>query len=205
MKSKLSPSTRRLKQVLTPLGKSEERRAITAALEFYRSQSDQASGRIRVLGAELRINKPSARNALPRREVGVVIVDYDRRQTLELILNSRGQVQRCNPLSYQPTVHKDEIREARQIAENDPAAAVLVRQRGISVDVFAPGQVSTGSNRVIGLRYLISRDKTAVTILATAAVDLSESKLLNFEAANSGTNKSRAERTRKGAAYGSLR
>ena len=94
MKSKLSASTRRLKQVLAPLGKAEERRAITAAREYYRSHADQAGSRIRVLGAEVRINKPSGRNALPRREVGVVIVDYDRRQNLDLILNSRGQVQR---------------------------------------------------------------------------------------------------------------
>ncbi|RDJ93335.1 hypothetical protein B4Q13_22595, partial [Lacticaseibacillus rhamnosus] len=59
----------------------------------------ELSDRYRVLGADLRIDKPSDLKKSPLRMVGVVIVDYSKRRNYEVLVAASGKAVRVVDLS----------------------------------------------------------------------------------------------------------
>ncbi len=74
-KSNMSSLTRRLQRVLRPVSKREERLAIKAATARLLSENPGEDVRFRVIGAELRIEKPAKRSAVPPRLIQVFMID----------------------------------------------------------------------------------------------------------------------------------
>jgi hypothetical protein len=174
----MSQSTRQLARVILPLKPKEARAAINAARARV---SDDLSDHYRILGAELRIDKPSDPAKTPARTVGVLIVDYGNRRNLEVLVDGGGKVSRIIDLQgAQPAFTKDEIEEARGIAEQDSRVERFARMKGSFVSEFGPRRTADNARR-IGLRYA-RVDKGHVTkVVAHAVVDMSVQKLVTFE------------------------
>jgi hypothetical protein len=177
MKSEMSQLTRELASVIAPLRAKEERAAIDAAKAHV---AKDLSDHYRILGAELRIDKPSAGGKV-QRTLGVLILDYGNRRNLEVLLDTTGKVVRTVDLrGAQPAYSREEIEEAREIAEQDSRLARFAKMKGSFVSEFGPERTADNSRR-IGLRYA-RVDKVRVSgVLAHAVVDLSVRKLVHFE------------------------
>ena len=180
MKSNMSVLTRKLMTILRPLGASEERRSIQAALKYFQAETeDFAETRFRVLGAQLRPDKPPKRGEVPERLIQVLLLDYTHKRNLEFAVNAKGKVVRSGDLGFQPAFHTEEVSEAREIAEADERLARIAKKRSAFVDAYAPGRGEDKESRLIGLRYLLpSRD--GVSLLASAVVNLNERRLIDL-------------------------
>jgi hypothetical protein len=183
MRSTKSEATRRLGSVIAPLSSAEKQRAIAAVAAYILADAG-ADARFRVLGAELRIDKPANPDELPIRLIQVLAVEYDRRRNLDFTVTTRGKiVQVADSPSIQPTFHNDEIREARDIAERNEQVASVVQVQGAFASPFVPIRDAEQHNRLIGLHYAAVRRNLPAQFLGTAVVDLSERRLVSFEAA----------------------
>lgn len=173
MASYMSDRTRQYEQLLAPLGEDEERRAVSAAVDWTTAQAGGARDlRYRVLGAALRIEKPRRREEVPPRWIQVLIADYTHRRNLQVTIDDAGAVVEGGELAgLQPAFHRDEVREARQIAERDPRVARWARVERAFAGAFAPG-VDRENRRLVGLRYLAAEDEGQATPLGTVVVDL---------------------------------
>src|SRR5437870_3615817 len=121
MKSNMSDLTKRLQKVITPLSKTEERQAIKSVTSYIKQQYPPGSEpHFRVFPPALSIEKPPRREAVPKRLIRLLVVDYGNRRNFDFLLDPGGKVVRVEPYQgLQPNFHDDEIREARQIAERD--------------------------------------------------------------------------------------
>ena len=135
----------------------------------------------RILGAELRIDKPAQPGKLPDRMVAVVIVDYGGKRHLHVLVNASGAVAKVEDLTgSQPPFSTDEIAEARAIAEQDSRVARHLGREGLFVSDFGPAPAPDYARRV-GLRYVVLNQGRIIGSLALAIVDLSARKLVEFE------------------------
>lgn len=175
----MSKATARLRSAVAPLSTREERRAIEAARAHL---SKELSPRYRVFGADLRIDKPAGPATTPKRTIAVLILDYEKRRTLEAIVNVAGKVFRVLDLQgFQPAFLDDEVKEARAIAARDERVARIRKQRGSFVTAFAPDQDHSPRRRQVGLRYAAPDARVGIRLLAEAAVDLIDRRLVHFE------------------------
>lgn len=175
----MSKATVRLRGAIAPLSTREERRAIEAATAHL---SKKLSRRYRVFGAELRIDKPADPATTPKRTIAVLILDYEKPRTLEAIVNAAGKVLRVLDLQgFQPAFLDDEVKEARAIAARDDQVARIGKLRGSFVSAFAPDQDHSPRRRQVGLRYAAPDARVGIRLLAEAAVDLVDRRLVHFE------------------------
>jgi hypothetical protein len=178
MKPEMSKLTRDLAKVILPLKPKEERAAINAAKVHV---AKELSEHYRILGAELRINKPSDPAKAPPRMVGVLIVDYGNRRNFEVLVNGSGKVVEVIDLrGAQPAYTREEIGEARAIAEQDDRVSRFAKMKGSFVSEFGPERTGDNSRR-IGLRYAQILKGRVSDVLVHAVVDLSARKLAHFE------------------------
>ncbi len=178
MKQEMSKLTRDLAEVILPLKPREERAAIDAAKVRVGSE---LSDHYRILGAELRIDKPSDPTKAPPRMIGVLIVDYGNRRNFEVLVDGNSKVVRVIDLhGAQPAYTREEIEEARVIAEQDNRVGRFAKLKGSFVSEFGPERTGDNSRR-IGLRYARVLKGRLSSVLARAVVDLSGRKLVDFE------------------------
>lgn len=176
--SKMSKLTRGLASVIAPLKKKEEYAAIDAAKVHL---GTELSDHFRIFGAELRIDKPPEPGKAPVRMVGVLVVDYGNRRNLEVLVDIGGKVVNVDDLrGKQPAYMREEIEEARGIAEQDSRVARFAKMKGLFVSEFGPERASDDGRR-IGLRYAVVYKRRAGRVLAHAIVDLSTRKLVHFD------------------------
>jgi hypothetical protein len=185
MTSPMSNLTASMRRVLAPLGAREERAAIRSAVEHFRN-TQQRTGelRYRVLGAELRIEKPQLRESVPPRLVDVLIVDYGGKQILRLTVDRNKEIVESEALTFHPAFHRDELKEARRIAERAETFPRTVRGRRFLVMTFVPE--GPPGHRRVGLHYLLRGDDAVPTPVAIAIVDLSEASLVSVEEVSHG-------------------
>src|SRR5712692_3008599 len=113
--SDMSEATRALLPLLDPLSAAEEKRAVEAATQRLRQELSQ---RFRVVQTAVRIPKPKDPGGKSRRTIAVLIVDYEKRKTLEVTTGQDGAVEQVEDLGgYQPPFVAEEMKEAREIAE----------------------------------------------------------------------------------------
>ena len=184
MKSDMSRLTRRLEQALAPLEPAEEHQAIEAALAYVRRAAGEQAPRLRALGAELRIEKPTEPQAVLPRLVRVLVADYAGRRILDVTVDRRGKVTQSTELpGFQPPFHPEEMSEASEIARRDERVARLARRRGVFISTFVPPPEEAPGTRLVGLRYVSSRAAQPAQLLASVVVDLAELQLVAFQAA----------------------
>ena len=177
MPSEMSKLTMALGAAIRPITDTEERAAMEAALRYL---SNELSQRHRVYGIELRIPKIEQAAATPR-HFPVVIGDYDKRRTLEVVVDSAGKlVSKTDLTGFQPPIVNDEVAEARKIAEIQPIIAALAKATGGFVQAFGPHAEAAPGRRLVGLRYG-AMDATGPRALAEVEVDLARQKLIRFE------------------------
>jgi Cu2+-containing amine oxidase len=179
MHSEMSPATKALLKVISPLTAKEERNATAAAVKHL---AGELSERYQVFPAELRIEKPSRSNTAPKRAIAVLIFDYEKRYTTDVLMDTLGKmIQKTDLTGFQPAFLSKELQEARQIAEKDERVARAIRVRGAFASAFGPHSHGKPGARLVGLRYATVDRKQNVHLLGEAVVDLSEQKLVNFE------------------------
>jgi hypothetical protein len=177
MPSEMSKLTLALGDAIRPITDTEERAATDAALKVL---SKELSQRRRVYGVELRIPK-TEQTATPHRYFSVVIADYDKRRTWEVVVDSAGKlVSKTDLTGFQPPIVSDEVAEARKIAETQPIIAALAKAPGGFVQAFGPHAEDAPERRLVGLRYG-AIDAAGPRALAEVEVDLSRQKLIRFE------------------------
>ena len=170
----------KLRETLAPLGKREQQRAIAAARSQLESGLEvSAVERLRVLGVELVVRKPS-RGTIPVRLVDVVIRDEVRERNVSVLVGANERVMAVEELEFQPDLQPDEIDEAREIAERDPRVSAVARRRGAFVSVFVPAGHAAKA-RLVGLRYAAPERRQTVAHIASVVVDLSAGELVSFE------------------------
>jgi len=186
MKSNMSQFTRSLKRLLAPLKKQEERRSVQFVLSHLRADLESAAKpRFRVLGVEVRIEKPQTPKAAPRRLIRVLVADYGNKRHLDVLVDHAGNiVQAENYRGFQPAFHNDEIRDASEIALSDSRLASLRKRRDYFVTTFVPEKIRPGGSRKIGLRFILARKRQGVGVLAEVTVDLCKQKIIGFDTAN---------------------
>jgi hypothetical protein len=178
MSSAMSDLTKKLRPVIAPLKKKEERTAIEAATAYL---SKELSDHYRILGAELRIDKPPDAGKIPDRMIGVVLADYGKRRNLEVLVDARGKVAKVIDLKgAQPAYNSEEIADARAIAEQDSRVAYHAGEKGSFTSEFGPERAGDNARR-IGLRYAVAEKGRIVGGPAHAIVDLSARKLVHFD------------------------
>ena len=175
----ISTATKALLKVIKPLTAKEERDAAAAAV---RHMSGEMSERYQVFPAELRIPKPSTPNSAPKRTIAVLILDYEKRRTTEVLVDPSGKLdQKTDLTGFQPVFLPVEIQQARKIADADERVYRITRVRGVFASAFGPHATGQRGARVIGLRYAtVDRNRNA-RLLGEAVVDLSEQKLVRFD------------------------
>jgi hypothetical protein len=178
MASAMSDLTKKLARVIVPLKKKEEQAAINAARAYLASQ---LSDHHRILGADLRINKPSDPGKTPQRMLGVLVLDYGHKRNLEVMVDSKGKVVEVIELhGAQPAFTNDEIKEARKIAEQDRSVNRLAKMKNSFVSEFGPERTPDHARR-IGLRYAIAQKGRPSRVIGHAIVDLSARRLVEFK------------------------
>jgi Cu2+-containing amine oxidase len=180
--SEMSAATKALLKVIKPLTAKEERNATAAAVKHLAGELSQ---RYQVFPADLRIEKPSRPNSAPKRAIAVLIFDYEKRHTMEVLVDTLGKlVEKKDLTGFQPVFLAKELEEARQIAEKDERVARAIRVRGAFASAFGPHTNGKPGARLIGLRYATVDRKENGRLLGEAVVDLSEQRLLHFEGTN---------------------
>lgn len=190
MKSNMSDQTKQLKKIVVPLSKKEEQQVIKSVVAHMRQEYQKAlsetAPRFRILGLDRRIEKLQDRQSVPQRLIHVLVSDYTNRHNLVFVLNSNAEIIKTENYSgLQPAFHKEEIKEARTIAErgNDRVGR-LVKTRGTFVSTFTPDSNNSSGmkSRVIGLRYT-SYNKASSTFqsVARVLVDLFDQKIISAE------------------------
>ena len=182
----MSTATKALLEVIKPLSAKEERTATAAAVKHL---SAELSERYQVFPAELRIPKPARPNSASQRMIAVLIVDYEKRRTTEVVVDTLGKlIEKTDLTGFQPMFLVTEIQEARKIAEENEQVARAIKVRGAFASAFGPNIYGKPGARLIGLRYATVDRKQNVRLLGEAVVDLSEQKLVHFEATSQEEN-----------------
>ena len=169
--------TRKIANVLRPLGRAEATRAVKAAVSYLRPELVRdGTSRFRVLGAELALTRPKGRDGIPKRQVEVMVIDYLNRRHVRVVIEQE-QVVQAHALDHQPAVSDDEISEAAELAAAVPELRRVARQRTVFLSPYAPGGAGAGERRV-GLHYVSTGRDGRATIVAAAEVDLNEQRVL---------------------------
>ena len=175
----MSEQTKRLKDLIKPLASREERAAIDAATDHLRGE---LSDRYRFFPADVRVEKPRRSGAAVERAVALLLVDYEGRRTVEVLVNGKGQVSRVTDLTgFQPGFLSEEVKEARALAERDERVARARKVRGAFVSAFGPEPSREAGARLVGLRYAVVDAKGRGRLLGEAVVDLSAQRLARFD------------------------
>src|SRR2546426_1347486 len=122
MKSHMSELTKRLQKVIAPLNKVQERQVLKSVNSYMNEEYTRKAAAIhfRILGAELSIDKPPQQGPISQRLIRVLVADYGNRLILEFLLDPKAKILKVENYSgLQPAFHKDEIKEARTIAQRD--------------------------------------------------------------------------------------
>ena len=182
MRSPLSPQTRRDRSVVAALTDQEARDAITAAVHHVTSKRPNSpEQRVRVLGAELLIEKPERPTQSPERRIQVLIVDYTGKQILRVLIAPPDQIVRVEHVRGQVAFHRDEVTEARAIAEGDDRLARVIQHPGLFVSATAPAIQVPDGTRVIALRYVTAQPEQRYHLLASAVVDLNAQAIIHLD------------------------
>jgi Cu2+-containing amine oxidase len=177
--AEMSTATKALLKVIKPLSAKEERTATASAVKHL---TGELSERYQVFPAELRIPKPPRPNSDSKRMIAVLILDYEKRRTVEVLVDTLGKlVQKTELTGFQPVFLAKEIQDARKIAEEDEQVARAIKVRGAFASAFGPHSYGLLGARLIGLRYATVDRKQNARLLGEAVVDLSEQKLVHFE------------------------
>jgi hypothetical protein len=187
VRSSMAPETRRLKRVIAPLTRREEKAAAEAVFSQLQNGRRSPSRPPRLLGVELRIDKPARPGALPSRLYRVVIADYASRRVLDVAVDHRFRViEETHYRGVQPAYTAEEIAEARDLAERDDRVARAIARRRFFVEAFSPPASDRRGSRAIGLRYVLSRRDRGIIELAEAVVDLHALAIIAIAARQSG-------------------
>jgi hypothetical protein len=108
--SNMSVLTRKLKSVLRPLSRAEERRAIQTALQYYQSETSDASERASRRQGRLRLTTTDVEPF--RRSSFRCCLDCTHKRNLNFSVDAKGKVVRSGDLGFQP-FSCQEVREAR--------------------------------------------------------------------------------------------
>src|SRR5262249_22323022 len=175
----MSEATRALLPLLDPLSPADEQRAIETAQHHLRNELSQ---RYRVFPPLVRISKPKNPGDKSHRTIAVLIVDYDKRKTLEVTVGSDGAVERLDDLGGDEAPFLlDPIKEAREIAERTFGLGPLSQRAGIFVQPFVAERPQVQGVRRVGLRYRAPEADGTVGVLLEAVVNLSDRRLVRFE------------------------
>lgn len=178
-----SELTRKHEAVIAPLSQEEEAQAITAVTRYLDDEDSDETGRRRILGVEMLVEKSQRQGHIPLRKIHVVVADYRRGRIRDLLIDGAGDITTIeHPHGFRPPFSPHEIEEAREIAEDDNHVAALAKAPGAFVSVFGPDEPVDSGTRLIGLRYVATQRSGAVTLLASVIVDLVGRRLLSFEA-----------------------
>jgi hypothetical protein len=180
----MSEQTKALGNVIKTLTAKEERAAIEAARSHL---GRELSARYRIFPAELRIEKPRSPRTIPARAVSLLVLDYERRRTLEVLVDAESKVSGVtDQTGFQPAFLPEEVDEARKIAERDERVAKVSKARGTFASAFGPHPTEERGARLVGLRYAVVDAKRRVRLLGEAVVDLSRRTLVSFAAEQEG-------------------
>jgi hypothetical protein len=178
--SPISPLTKRLAEVIVPLSRDEERRAIEAALASVTGE------RLHVYGAELRIDK--RRSSVPARQITVLLADLAGYLPYEVVVDAGGEVIEANEQpDLVPPFSETEVGDGLALARSVPEVVELGERWGVSPAVFYPtghdhDEPGASRRRRVGFRFLDSSDETAVKPIASIVVDLTRGEVesVNF-------------------------
>src|SRR5215212_4365819 len=161
MNKYMSALTKRMRKIIAPLSKQEERDIINSVNAHMQEQFKNKTGlRFRVLETLLKIDKPEKRGTLPQRLIRVLVADYNNKKNLEFVLDTHGKIVKLEEYrGLQPAFHKDEVKEARAIAEREDRIAHVAKRRGYFVSEFSPHIDFYNKSRIIGLSYISMRKK----------------------------------------------
>jgi hypothetical protein len=164
-------------------------RTIAAVLADPRVRERLQQARYRVLGADLREEKPTRRGASERRLAEVGLYDYDRNVLLVAIVDLRaGAVERIDEWpGRQPPPTDEEVAEATELLLASEQFASLRRREGVQVVALLARASSADGHRRYGHRVFMLTVWTPgdqPTRLAEAAVDLSTRTLVPVDEAD---------------------
>jgi hypothetical protein len=172
-----SAETRRIEEVIAPLLDDEESSARSAAAEYLADRAE----RFRILGVEVRVDKPDDPQRVPQRQVRVLVIDYSNRITRDVMVDPAGVVVEARNLGgYQPVFLAEEVEEARAVAEADERVARAASLPGLFVSTFAAERPAGETGRAIGLRYA-TVDDGAARVLAHVTVNLCDGEITGLE------------------------
>jgi hypothetical protein len=176
MTIEMSRLTRRLVDTAAPLAPDEQQRAIAAAIAHL-------GGDLSVYGAEVRIDKPTQRNAKSHRRIAVRLGDPGANTVHEILVDTAGTV--VGAARHEGVVvpfTATEIDRAIAIAESDPAVAHLARRKGVMRAPFYPSAHAHNRHkppggRRVGFHFLSAANPRRVHPLLSVVVDLSDAQI----------------------------
>src|SRR5215217_766230 len=129
----MSPLSEAMADVIRPLGRDEERRAVEVALGRV------PAGRPRVYGVELRIEK--RRGRVPDRWVSVLLADLDDYVPREVVVDADGEVVTIEDRAdVVPPYTAEEIGDATAIARGESEVGDLVNRWAVKTAVSYPSE-----------------------------------------------------------------
>jgi hypothetical protein len=170
MHSEMSELTRAVEATIVPLTDDEAERAIEVARKHL---TGELSEHYRFLGAELLIEKSPEPGISPRRTVAVLAIDYQRRRTLQAVVDVAAEVLRVLDLGgFQPAFAAEEVREALEIAAGDERVGLITGRGEVATSTFMPGSQEEPRPRLIGLHLVATHQGHGERLLADVVVDL---------------------------------
>lgn len=172
-------SARALREIIERL----KSRTVEAVLKDPQVRQRLHGMRHRVVGADMKEDKPSGRATTARRLGEIGVYDYDRDTLVVPIVDLRsGHVVTIEERrGIQPPLTADELEEAKKIALSDPACQPIKRYRGLDVVAFPARAAFTETHPAYGHRcfalYFWTRG-TRPKRLAAVMVDLSAQRLV---------------------------
>jgi hypothetical protein len=181
--SPISPLTKRLAEVIVPLSRDEERRAIEAALASVTGE------RLHVYGAELRIDKRRA--SVPARQITVLLADLAGYLPYEVVVDAGGEVVEASEQpDLVPPFSQTEVGDALALARTVPEVVELGERWGVSPAAFYPtghdhDEPGAPRRRRVGFHFLDTSEETAIRPVASVVVDLTRGDVESFTFHNS--------------------
>jgi hypothetical protein len=179
-----SPAADTLAEIFAPLSPEESRRAIAAAVARLKGR------RIRIYGAELRVEKPQpgrSRRPRPVRQITVLLADLAEYVPIEVVVDGQGAVRavRERP-ELVPPFSRREIAAAIARARMHPDLGDLVERWGVEEAPFYPVARHTDHDgrprgRRVGVHFLDTSDPASIRPVASVVVDLTTGQVETIE------------------------
>lgn len=182
MAGEMSELTERLIPILGPLDEKEERLAVECAMAHLTTRyPEMADGGYRVIGAEVRLDKPR-RGRVPQRLVTVLVADYTARRAHEVAVGAKGRIVGSVVLEgFNAPFLPEEVREAQERAREDERVGSLARRPDVTVAAFVPEPARHAGLRPVGLHYFTADPAgTELRPLATVVVELATGGVVSF-------------------------